>query len=258
MERDFFSSKYYCPNDCLYCFAKWDIYKCNKFPNLEICREADIKDDFAIYPVCDSECVFDEPFFDFLNYFLSRRNDLIVSVSKKNAVSGDILEKIRLLNQAVAERRNYAAISVSFSNITRIDEIEKGCAGYMERLDFLESLNAHSIPHNVIIKPILPFIETDEYMKIIDDTIKFSSTYVLGGLYINKDKGFYKSYIEGKFEISQRPVSWLKSGQSWFVVESEKKKNELSKYIEKIGGHCFDSDVEAVKYAREVWFKNHG
>jgi len=210
----------------------------------------------AIYPACDSDCIFDDEFIGLLEKAVSARENSMISISKKTVIADDVLEKIRDLNRIFVKNGSCIVISVSFSNITRIGEIEKGCANYIDRINFLSSLESYKIPHNVIIKPILPFISFDEYTKIIDDTMDKTSTYVLGGLYVDKDNPFYKSFIEkNNYELIYRPVSWLKPVQSWFVVESERNKGKLHEYIKNKARHSFESDVDSLEHIRKKLLK---
>lgn len=249
MLRKFYSPEHSCLNNCIYCFSKWDSY--NKFHPLDRPFNVEQHGSFAIYPVCDSECSIDENFLGLIEQFFANRENSIVSISKKNVISDAVLKRISSLNQELAKQGNCIVISVSFSTVTRISEIEGGCAEYIDRINFLQSLDNHKIPHNVIIKPILPFVPIEEYIKIVDDTGAFSLTYVLGDLYVDKGDEFYKSYIKDHFTPTCRNVSWLTPEQSWYAVESTEIKTKLHDYISIKGRQSFESDVESLKYIKK-------
>ena len=248
MNRCFLSKKYECPGECKYCFGKWDSYK--KFPHTDI-----FEDELVIYPNCDGD-IFDEYFDEAIEYLKSLPNKYIsISISTKFNITDTQLKKLKDLHDHIYFHNNgLLKFSVSFSCEKSLPLYEGNTATYKERISLIRRIYEYNIPSIVLIKPILPFVDITEYYKIVDDTIGYCPYYVLGDLYISKDTTFYKDYIEGKYYIGLREVSWNGSNGIWNVVEDINKKNSINTYILSKGGTPFNSDLDGVIYLREQKF----
>jgi len=205
----------------------------------------------VIYPVSDSESLFDDIFFDCIERIFGEYNDSIIGISTKNTILFDAIDRIKNTNekQQSLNSGNFIKINVAFTNINQISEIESGCATYEERIQLLKSLKHHKVPCSVSIKPILPFISIEEYKKIIDDTIVFSNCYVLGDLYVDEGSEFFKNYFQESEKTKLKTVSWLNTKPKWLVAESPHIKLELHKYIAENNGVSFENDREMLNYA---------
>jgi DNA repair photolyase len=246
LKRQLFSSKEKCLNGCLYCFSKWDTFeKQDLFDIEEIKSESKV-----IYPCCDSELILNANTIDKMFEIAKIRNaTTIFSIATKNSIPIEVLELLSITNQRLIDQNlGFIKISVSFSNKSLIGKIEKGTASYSERIDLLENINQKNIPSSVILKPILPFIDTQEYIDIVTDALMFTKCYLLGDLYINTQSNFYKEYLEGRYSHLEREVSWLKRKTRWNVVEDISKKEIIQNHIEALGGKFFDSDIEFLEY----------
>lgn len=243
IKRCFFSRKTECSGKCEYCFGKWDKY-------LKIEDEQKIEDGMIIYPNCDGNA-FDENWESIEERIKkSSKKNIIVSISTKFDLNEDMLDKIVQLNNHLRKNGGMIKISVSFScGEEHMQTIENGTASYTERIQVIRKIIKKKIPYFTIIKPILPFIEFGEYMKIIDDTFPLCPNYVLGDLYIDKNEEFYTKYIMNRgYNIKKRDVSWNGENGEWDVVESNDLKESIEKYIVKLGGRTFKSDKEAIQY----------
>lgn len=244
MNRCFFSRKGECRAKCKYCFGKWNTYI--KFADTE-----NIKDNTIIYPNCDGDA-FDVNWRDLIKKIrnLPAKN-IVVSISTKFNLDDKIINDIAKLDQILQRKKGMLKISVSFSCEQSIPVIEKNTATYAERINLVKKITEKNIPYFTVIKPVLPFIDFNEYKKIIDDTIALSPYYVIGDLYVNTESYFFHEYIENmNYRMEQKNVSWNGENGEWMVVRNDKLRNEIKKYIMQLGGRVFESDKDAIIYVR--------
>lgn len=250
MKRCFSSRKTECKGGCKYCFGKWNNYI--KFINQEFDQN-----NIIIYPNCDGD-FFDEYFAEEVKklWEISTKN-IIVSISSKFSIEDRHLNILQELNEKLrSSGRGFLKLSMSFSCSDSIEDIEPNTATFAERVETAKRIIAKGIPYLTVIKPILPFISIDEYKQIIDNTVVISPYYVLGDLYVNEESSFYKEYIEGKFTINYRDVSWNNGNGIWEVIESIDLKRQIREYISESGGVALDSDMEAVELLFESFDEN--
>ena len=246
MDRCFVSKNAECTGMCKYCFSKWNNYV--KFENpKEIC------DNTIIYPNCDGD-MFDDYFEELIQYLkeISDRN-VSVSVSTKFNIKDEQLKKLIELYEILQKRnKGIVKVSISFSCLSEIGDIEKNTAFYEERIKLVKRIRQYGLPYVTIIKPILPFIDEKEYYQIIDDTIEFSPYYLIGDLYVSPDTKFYNTYIKNKYPTELRNVLWNGENGPWNVVIDNEKKQHIIDYIISRKGLVFDTDEDVMTY-----LKNH-
>ncbi len=244
MHRCFISRTEECKGKCKYCFGKWDDYM--KFPIPQAVNENTI-----LYPNCDGDAL-DSHFRD-IEELVNRvaGNQIVVSISTKFDIGERDLVKLENMNSCLKKKNNgMLKMSVSFSCRESIPVFEPGTGSYETRIRLMKRIVDKNIPYITIIKPLLPFIDLKEYLELIDDTVGICPYYVIGDLYVNEDSQFYKEYIENKFQVHRRPVSWNGKNGDWIVVENAGMREEVAAYIEKKGGMLFESDKEAIVYLR--------
>lgn len=167
MDRCFLSNNVACRGGCLYCFSKWQEYK--KFELQSLSGE-----NVIIYPNCDGD-MFDYNFKTILNQLQDIQKKYSLSVSTKFCINETDLQLLKNVHSDLCYmKKGIAKLSVSFSCSNSIEKIEPGTASYYERIQLVKRISENEIPYVTIIKPILPFVENDEYYRIIDDTIQYS------------------------------------------------------------------------------------
>jgi DNA repair photolyase len=236
-----FSNKKMCENGCLYCFADWPLDD----SNYDLLRNEG--NDVIIYPLCNDDLTPSDDIAKtekYLERCLSLQSGFSrISISTKTNVSPQFLEWIAVANRRFANK-GLIKLSVSFSCRGAIPEIEPKAASYNDRLSLLKNIKNQGIPTSVILKPVLPFVETAEYVDIINDASPYTDAVVLGGLYVNQDTPFYHDYIAAKYNLEKRSVLWLKNKPLWLVVESAEKIEQIKDCCAKKGIRCYMSDAE--------------
>lgn len=234
MKRIFLHSEDKCKSQCAYCFAKWDdLY----VPPVN--KEIDCEENVLVYyPTCDTDFSLNPNIYKEIISAYNNEKSLIFSFSTKNTISSTDIEKLIDLNNEI--RHGFVKVSVSFTTKYRIDEIENNTSSYEERIDLLRTLKQKGIKTSVILKPILPFIDNNEYFEILDDT-KFINNYLIGGLYINSNNAFYLNYIQNNYLIANKKVKWCNEAV-WKYYEDKEKMNKIMEHIANNGGECFSSD----------------
>jgi DNA repair photolyase len=242
MKRKFLSyTRGKCKSNCLYCFTHWNI----EHTNFDILT--DFNENVIIYPLCDNDIgdLSDSgKILDYLVNCLSMQSKYsIISISTKTCLPLNFIQQVRKINDLYAER-GFIKLSVSFSRRNDIDVIEPGSASYGDRILLLKSISEYNIPTPVIVKPILPFVNIKEYFELISDINKYTNSVILGDLYVDDRDKFYKEYIQNRYTVTKRKVSWLKNFPAWSVVESTEMVKALKDYISAMGMKYYDSDSE--------------
>ncbi|MCL2321557.1 MAG: hypothetical protein FWC47_05545 [Oscillospiraceae bacterium] len=244
MKRMFFSNKNSCDANCSYCFAKWAQY--NKCVSYDYNLISD--DGLIIYPNCDGN-IFDDNFQTIIESILKVKKKIVVSISTKHDIDDIKIDKLKSLNDYLKKNcLGFVKISISFSCISLISDIEKNTLLYHERIALAEKISTSKLNYATILKPILPFINFDEYKKIVDDTIQISPYYMIDGLYVDEDTEFYNKYIKDKYPLCEKTIEWLQDRPLWKYIDSTDTKRLISDYIFEKNGVCFYSDLELIKY----------
>lgn len=203
---------------------------------------------YIYYPACDSEFIWTNEFDTFINKISASSQKAIVSIATKAKLKPSILRRVKEINQDLISRQTgFIKISTSFSTKRRIDELEKGTLNYIQRVEQLTELNELGIPSSLILKPILPFVDLEEYKEIIDDTHNIIEYYSLGGLYFSLKSDFFKSYIENKYAYIFKKAEWLSYKPEWGFIESKEKADSIRKYIASFHKQAFLSDQEMLE-----------
>lgn len=235
-----------CSGGCQYCFAKWDdIY--TKQPLLSTVR---INENIfsVLYPCCDGEFFEQDNCFSELKKILCNRSCVCVDISTKRHLKTDEISELIELDRWLKEhKKGFVKFSISISTKSRITELEPNTMNYEERISLANSLKQTNILTTLTIKPVLPFISSDEYCEIVKDFSELISYITIGGLYLNLSSAFYKKYIENKYPCIKRRVSWLDSKPEWFYIEDTEKIIKIKKFASVLGIHVFDSDEELIQ-----------
>lgn len=245
MERHFFTTEYVCLNKCQYCFEAFNEYK---FPAISYDRVEKL-DNSIIYPACNTELFLNEQLIDFFKEYIDKGSFFnVFSFSTKNNINENDLLLIKEINDNLKEKKiGEIKISISITNKYKIDELEEGTATYIERLSLAENLLRKNIKTSVIIKPILPFIQIDEYKEIVDDYTNLGvSHFVVGDLYIGEKTSFYKNYIVNKYEVTPKVISWIESFPTWKKITNDMRP-KISNYILGKKAYVYDSDLELME-----------
>jgi DNA repair photolyase len=210
--------------------------------------------------LCDNDItVFDDlkEIIRYLEKCLSTQSKYsIISISTKSNLPLSLLEQISQINDRYKDR-GFIKLSLSFSCKDSISILEPGTASYEDRMLLLKKISECDIPASVILKPILPFVDMENYYDIVKDTSIYTSAIILGGLYVNEHDVFYKKYIKDKYSVTKRNISWLKEYPIWCVVESLDRIEDIKKYVVAHGMKYYDSDSEHLSYIKELKYGNN-
>ena len=239
-KRGFYSGKKSCLNGCIYCFANFS-EKRNYLEAEQLTSDMNI-----IYPICDSEIGFQEGNYldELIKFFDDAPGAFVVSISTKNFWADNDLEKIKEFNLRHSGKKTIK-LSVSFSRKYQLEMFEPRALCYKERLALLKRITLYAIPTCVLIKPILPFVDMDEYHSLVRDCFEICRDFVIGPLYVDRRSKFYHDYVKNKFEAHLKWCEWLKC-ESYYVEADNYEM--VKKHICSIGGHCYDSDQDFIDY----------
>ncbi len=243
--RKLYSASKICNSNCKYCFANWnDIYSRHS----SFTTEAIDDKKAIIYPCCDGEFFMQRISIDEIKSFCESMEKVYVSISTKNLMTSEMIQTIVDLNDYLrANKKGFVKFSISITTSSSINEIEPNTLPYHERLNLLNEFSKTDVPLSVTIKPILPFIPTEEYINIIDDCSNYVSCVLLGGLYVNRGTDFFKEYIEGQYKTVMRNVSWLPNNTNWEYVLQDDKIRDIARYVKTKGMSVFESDVDLIE-----------
>lgn len=182
---------------------------------------------------------------------------IYVSISTKRAISLNLLTSLDELNQYLtANQKGFIKISVSVTTKHMLERIEPDTDDYRQRQLFFDELQRRGFQTSLIIKPVLPFIDTDEYREIIAD-FPSCELFMLGDLYVDERTDFYRTYVEGKYELGEKTVNWLDSSPRWRYVVQDEKVRALADYIQRQGKRVFFSDADLIQWLAETTGKDN-
>ena len=170
------------------------------------------------------------------------RDKVVISLSTKLGLD----DRARAYVRELLRLGFNVKVSVSFTTKYRLDELEPSTLSYQDRLTALADFAQASLPTSVVMKPLLPFIDLNEYCEIVDDTIALTKLYMIGDLYVNENDAFYRDYIQNRYPTVPKRVGWLPDQPVWLTVADERRKSALSDYITAKGGACFSDDRSLV------------
>lgn len=249
MDRYFISCDNACRGGCLYCFSKWKEYK--KFEH-----ESKPRDNTIIYPNCDGN-MFDNNFRITIEQFSKLQKKYSLSISTKFDISGEDLIFVKRIHEELCRSsKGIVKLSISFSCSNSLEMMEPQTADYDKRIQLVKRISEIGVPYTTIIKPILPFIDIEEYYRIIDDTIRYSPYYLIGDLYVSDKTYFYEKYIKDKWCTELRNVEWNGENGPWQVVVDNQKRKEIADYIVLNGGKVFESDEKVMEYLITIYGQN--
>jgi DNA repair photolyase len=231
-----------CHFQCQYCFSKWKKYQNHNIVNNYI------GDNLFICPFCDSELEFqdyDATLLSIVEQAKLYKVRIIISISTKSYLKDTILTKLQLAHEKLSEYGGFVKISVTITN-KNFPDIEPRTASYYERIRLLEKLMTYKMKTSVVIKPILPFVPSDEYIEILNEVCDFTDRFLIGGLYVDESTIFYKNYIQGKYETVTREVNWH-NGEKWSYIDSTTTQNAIKNYLVNRGKKVFDSDQDLIE-----------
>ncbi len=237
------SSDKHCNNNCIYCFANRHDYE---KPVFDDCMQKDMI--YVIYPNCDGEIDID----NYIKHFHKKyphhnRNKIVIAFSTKNSLPNKTLEFLSKLNQSfMVDNIGFVKIAVTITSKTYNNLIEPNASSYKERLTTLEKIRATGIETAVAFKPIIPFVNIDEYYEIMRDVRPFTDRILIGGLYVEKKSSFYKKYLL-EYKTTKRHVTWLPECPVWSYIDSSEKQNAIKKYSLKLNLSVFESDIDLIK-----------
>lgn len=248
-KRVLYSSLCKCKFGCHYCFAKIDSYLSKK--RLPAFSSKTIKNDRIIYPSCDSEFFSDTLAMSNLEDIVqSTQQPIQVSISIKSPIDIKQVKYLKSLNDCLASNKfGFIKCSVSITTKYNIKKYEPNTSEYSERIHALKLFADMEIPTSVNLKPILPFISVDEYHEIIQDTLDYTKSYLIGGLYIDINSEFGKM-INTHYPslVSIRPVDWLPGRPLWQYCEDPVQLEYVRQIIITSNRMVFDTDIDLMNW----------
>lgn len=242
--RILFSAGIPCQADCKYCFAKWKD-KYSSFPQLEgACPD---EKEAIIYPCCDGEFFDQHNLIDYVRTAAQRMDKVYLSLSTKQNISNDAIDCIEELNhELMSSNKGFVKFAISISSISMLEDIEQGTMSYNDRLNLAKKIYRTDMVFSITIKPVLPFVQAEEYCQIIHDFSEYTKHVLIGGLYVNPTSAFYSQYIASQFNAKPRTVEWISGHPMWDYVEDDTQFKIIRDYASKNNILLFDSDIDLI------------
>lgn len=244
-QRLFCSGHDRCKNGCIYCFSDWS--EGQYFGELSAAQAGDVS---VVYPICDSEVLYQtEDFFARLCDYAERAaHPVVFSISTKCPWTAEQLNRIAAFN------RNYASViklAVSFSAMEHLPETEPHALPLEGRLALLSELNARGIPTNILLKPLLPFIDAAEYRRLIFRCAEICRRFVAGDLYVSPGTPFFDTYIGGRYPLLKKYSTWM---QKEVTYVRHPDYESILAAVGEAGGQVWESDLAMIRDSGPVPF----
>ena len=250
--RKFLSANIPCNAGCKYCFAKRNDY-ISHF-DLEFKKENICSDTIILYPCCDGEFFDQTDLIEKVKMISDDYKKVYVSLSTKIYPLPEQLRQLMdLHNWLMSHKKGFVKFAISISTRSLLSEIEARTMSYDKRLSLARIIKSSDLPFSLTIKPVLPFIEEDEYFSILEDFNPYVNCVLLGGLYVDKTSDFYKDYLQEHYICTKRNVCWLSEQPDWDYIEDEKLMDSIKGFSTQLGMKVFTSDMQVVQFlAREI------
>jgi hypothetical protein len=234
-----------CPFGCTYCFAEFSQY--SPGPTLdELEADPRLLDGVQIiYPACDADLFVRRDAAEVLIRTAALRRS--ISISTKARVRRSHIELLQRLNRELGDFGQLLKVGVSFSNRSRVAEIEPRTPTYERRLETLSRLQHAGIPTIAVIRPLLADIDDGEYEALIADVAPFVLGVLMGDEYLDAQESRRRvpsRIATGPTGVRSRSVNWLASPAVWPVRETLGRITRLSAYAASLGVAAYTSDLQ--------------
>lgn len=236
-----------CPFGCTYCFADFSQY--SPGPTLDE-LEADprlLGGVRVIYPACDADLFVRRDAAEVLIRTAGLRRS--ISISTKARVSPSHIELLQRLNRELGDFGQLLKVGVSFSNRSRVAEIEPRTPTYERRLETLSRLRHAGIPTIAVLRPLLADIDDAEYEALIADVAPFVPGVLMGDEYLDTQESRRRvpwRIAVGPTGVRSRSVNWLASPTVWPVRETPGRIGRLSAHASSLGLAAYTSDLQVM------------
>lgn len=238
-----------CPFGCSYCFADFSQYSAG--PTLDE-LEANprlLEGVQVIYPACDADLFVRRDAADVLVRTAALGRS--ISISTKARVRPSQIQLLQQLDRELRDLGHLLKVGVSFSNRSRVAEIEPRTPTYERRLETLSRLQDADIPTIAVIRPLLADIDDAEYEALIADVAPFVSGVLMGDEYLDAQEGrrrvAARPIATGPTGVRSRSVNWLAAPAFWPVRETPGRIDRLSAYVSSLGLTPYTSDLQAME-----------
>lgn len=243
--RKLCAAKVPCTAGCKYCFSKWNNYGLHHMVEEKIFDTASV----VLYPCCDGDYFMQQDMIETIMSYTENYNQVLVSISSKVQPSSEELQRLYSLNDwLVSKGRGMVKYASSLSTMSMINELEPGTMDFEMRYKIAQEISQHAIPVSLTLKPIMPFVSGEEYCSIIQKYSKLTKSVLVGGLYVNKSTDFYRSYIDQKWDVEKRSVTWLPDNPTWDYVNVADQIDIIMKYCAERDIEVFESDDALFEY----------
>lgn len=197
-----------CPFGCEYCFASFDDPAIlPTLSEIEANPHRASGTDF-IYPGCDVEIFARNDW----NQVLRRSAALhrSMSLATKAKLTESQIRTLAELAHDYSMCGLFIKLGVSVSTKYALATIEPRTATYEERLDNARRLVGSGVHAALLLRPLLPQVNADEYDEILYDFRPYTDVLLVGELWLSAST----SAVDGE-NCRKHPVGWLSSEITW-------------------------------------------
>jgi hypothetical protein len=236
-----------CPFGCTYCFADFSQYAPG--PTLDDVETNPCLLDGVqvIYPACDTDLFVRRDAAEVLIRTAALHRS--ISISTKARLRPTHIALLQRLNRELCEFGHLLKVGVSFSNRSRVSEIEPRTPTYARRLETLSRLQHAGIPTIAVIRPLLADIDDTEYEALIADVAPFVLGVLMGDEYLDAQESRRRAprhIATGPTGVRARTVNWLANPTVWPVRETPGRIGRLSTYASSLGLWAYTSDLQVM------------
>lgn len=240
-----------CKFGCIYCFTQDPTF--TRCPTLDTDRPRDLVARShpvdVVQPACDTELFLAPNWRDYLDNLTSTGR--IISFASKATVSDDDITFLKRINEMLQSRNAVLHICITIVRLRLWEELEPRAPSPDERIRFLRQLWEAGIGTCVAVRPMVPFVGTDELSELVSRTYRFSYGYLSGPLYLTRRM---RQLMDAKgidYKSAVRQATWQTDQPELQAIESPQLEEELAALVRARGREFFKNNTDAALYVRD-------
>lgn len=243
-----------CDHGCVYCISNARKYKPKERNQEEIlgllkalCQEPSLETIQIGYDA--------EPFkhqqtgVEFLRRLVKFKKN--ITFATKAEITDETARALSEIYLQLRQQGKYLCGVVSMSSWDLASRLEPNAPEPNRRLNTIRCLHTYEVPGIIVLRPLLPFVPTEELKKVLYESKKANAqAAVIGGFYLDKEGDILNSLQVAGFPVDKsafgdEKLNWTTDPEDNWLVFMDPRINELFDYARSIELLPFNKTIDA-------------